>query len=91
MELRKLIAAGAVAGALAFGGTAIANAQEDGSTTTTEAPAQDDGTQNNNNSNSDDSTATDESQDREGCPDKAESGATDDSSSDTATGSSTAL
>lgn len=43
LDIRKLAAAGAVAGVIGFGGTAIAGAQEapEESTTTTEAPAAD--------------------------------------------------
>jgi hypothetical protein len=67
LDFRKLIAAGAIAGVLGFGGAAIAGAQEapDDSTTTTEAP-----------------TTTDEAPtDREGC-DKDGDGVPDDHQSE---------
>lgn len=64
-DIRKLVAAGALAGLLGFGGVTTASAEEaDGTTPTTEAPATDDDTV-------EDGTAEGRPPGREGC-DEAE-------------------
>jgi hypothetical protein len=62
-KIRRLAAAGAVAGFLTVFGVSLASAQEDPTTTTTVEESTDDAT-------TDDPATDDRAADREGCPEK---------------------